>query len=196
MANIFDTYKTIAMLGKSGCGKGTQAKLLSEQTGFKVFSVGNRFRELGAEDTPLGRRLKATIDGGHLAPSWLAMYLFKESTLRLPSEEGIIYEGTNRKPLEAEVFHDVMSWLERPYKAVYFDISDEEVLKRLSIRGMLGHRQDDNEEGVRERLGWFHTETIKVIELFRSKGTLIEVNGEQDEKAVFEEMMTKLEAAS
>lgn len=194
MADIFDTYKTIAMLGKSGSGKGTQAKLLSDKTGFQVFSVGNRFRTVAQEDTPLGRRLKATIEGGHLAPSWLAMYLFKEATLPLTNAEGIIYEGTNRKPLEAEVFHDVMAWLERPYKAVYFDISDEEAMKRLSIRGMLGHRADDSEEGARERLEWFHNETIKVIEFFRSRGTLIKVNGEQDEDMVFKEMMEKLYA--
>jgi len=183
------------MIGKSGSGKGTQAKLLGEKTGFRVFSVGNRLREFAEEDTPLGKRVKATIDGGHLVPSWLAGYLFKEAAFPLSNSEGIIYEGTNRKLLEAEIFHNVMEWLERPYRAVLFDISDEEAMRRLSKRGMLGRRADDSEEGARERLAWFRTETLAVVDFFREKGMLVEVNGEQEEQAVFAEMIAKLEAS-
>ncbi len=196
MADIFDTYKTIAMLGKSGCGKGTQAKFLSKKTGFKIFSVGNRLREIAKEDTLLGKRVKATIDSGDVVPSWLAVHLFKQATLPLSHNEGIIYEGTNRRPPEVHVFHEVMEWMERPYRAVNFIISDEEAIRRLIGRGIALGRKDDNETSIRRRLKWFQEETMQCIEFFRGRGTLVEVNGEQNEQAVFAEMIEKLEASA
>lgn len=182
-------------MGKPGSGKGTQAKFLSEKTGFKIFSVGNELRELHKKDTPLALRVKTIMDSGGLVPSWLVEYFFQEETLFLDDQEGIIYEGTNRKFHEAEVFHETMTWLVRPYRITFLSISDEKSIKRIAKRGALGGRGDDNETSAKERLAWYYSDTEKAVNFFREKGVLVEVNGEQDEQAVFQEMISKLEAS-
>ena len=193
--NPFETYKTLVMVGKPGSGKGTQAKLVADKTGWKVFSTGDKFRELKKADTPLGRKIKETIDGGKLMPYWFASFLFEEAVVYLPSEEGIVYEGAGRLPSEAALFHDVMSWLERPYRAVYLDVPAEVVMERLKKRKLIEGRADDEEEKIKVRLAVHEKEVEPAMDVFREKGTLLHINGDQAIEKVHEEILAKLGTA-
>ncbi len=84
---------TIFFIGKPGCGKGTQAKLLSERTGWTVISAGQQFRAIAALDTRVGRKIKSEIEAGLLAPHWFAMYLFQKALFSLPSDASVIFDG-------------------------------------------------------------------------------------------------------
>ena len=81
--------KTIAMMGKPGSGKGTQAKLLAEALQFELFSSGDAFRKVKEQDSFLGRKVKEEMDKGYLMPHWFASYWFEHKVfvraLRLKS---------------------------------------------------------------------------------------------------------------
>ena len=148
-------YKAILFIGKSGCGKGTQAALLEKENGFGTFSSGARFREIAATGTTLGKRVGEVIDSGVFMPHWFATYVFQEKVFNTSSQDGIIFDGVARKPEEALLFHEVMSWVDRPYLVIYLKVSEESVRGRLVLRKEEQGRDDDSEEGVTSRLSQF-----------------------------------------
>lgn len=167
---------TILLIGKPGSGKGTQAKLLSEKTGWPIIASGDLFRSLAKEDSFAGRKTKEENDQGLLGPEWWATYFFQRSILNVPESEGVIFDGFGRKVPEAKIVIDVLNWLERPFRAVHIKVSDEEIIERLSKRGSSSGRADDS--AIEKRLDEYRAFTEHSIEVFRAAGKLIEVNGE------------------
>lgn len=182
--------KTVFFIGKPGCGKGTQAKLLSEKTGWPVISSGNQFRALAGEDTPIGRKIKSEMEAGNLAPHWFAMYLYLKSLFSVPEDADIIFDGFNRKMAEAELVVDSLTWLGRSLIIVNIVVSDEEVRRRIAGRKEVEGRADDS--AVEERLKEFYQNTDPAIEIFRDAGVLIDINGEQSPEATFKEICDAL----
>lgn len=185
--------KTVFFVGKPGCGKGTQAKLLSEKTGWPVISAGKQFRAIAAEDTPVGRKVKSEIDAGFLAPHWFAMYLYQKSLFALSEDASVIFDGFNRKLPEAELVVSSLTWLNRPFSVIYIDVSDEEVERRLELRKDIDGRADDHV--VAERLKEYYEYTDPAINVFRQAGVLIEVNGEQEPEKIAADIQTALNLA-
>jgi adenylate kinase len=167
--------RTIFFVGKPGSGKGTQAKMLAKKTGWRIITAGDQFRAMAAEDTPVGHRVKVENDAGMLQPHWLAMYLFLKSLFTVGADENIIFDGFNRKVMEAELTTDSLKWLGRPFTVLNIVVSDEEVEKRLALRKGIEGRADDNV--VDERLKEYHEYTEPAIEVFRKAGELIEIDG-------------------
>lgn len=173
-----DTH-TIFFIGKPGCGKGTQAKLLSEKTGWTVISAGNEFRSIAALDTTVGRKIKSEMDAGLLAPHWFAMYLYQKAFFLLPDNTNAIFDGFNRKVPEAELIIQSLAWLDRPFSIVHIDISDDEVHRRLLGRKESENRADDI--AVEERLKEYYTYTQAAVDTFRDAGVLVDIKGEQSQ---------------
>lgn len=167
---------TIFFIGKPGCGKGDQTKMLSEKTGWKVLTAGNEFRAMAGEETPVGEKIKSEMNAGLLLPSWLPMYLFLKNIFSLAQNEGVIFDGFARKIQEAELVVESLSWINRPFSVLHLKVSDEEILHRLALRKGIEGRADDGV--VDERLREYREYTEPVIEMFRNKGMLIEINGE------------------
>lgn len=182
--------QTIFFIGKPGCGKGTQARLLSERTGWPVIGAGAQFRAIAAEDTPAGIRTKRDIEQGFLMPHWFAMYLYLKGLFSLPSDASVIFDGFNRKEPEAELVLSSLTWLERPFTVIHIEVSDEEVRRRLEGRKSEQGRADDHSVDV--RLEEYETHTVKAIELFRETGALITINGEQTPEAIAEDIAAAL----
>ena len=174
--------RTIFFIGKPGCGKGDQARLLSEKTGWKVLTAGNELRAMMTLDTPVGQKIKSEMNEGLLLPHWLPMYLFLKDFFALPDDAGAIFDGFNRALPEAELVADALSWLNRPFSILYLKVSDEEIKHRLELRKGIEGRADD--DVVDERLKEYRTYTEPVVEMFRGKGMLIEINGEQTREAI------------
>jgi adenylate kinase len=125
-------------------------------------------------------------------PYWFASFLFEEAVVYLPAEEGIIYEGAGRLPSEAALFHDVMEWLERPYRTVYLDVPAEVSMDRLKKRKIIEGRADDEEDKIKVRLAVHEKEVEPAIDVFRAKGTMLHINGDQTIEKVHEEILAKL----
>ena len=182
--------RTLFFVGKPGCGKGTQAKLLSGTTGWPVISAGKQFRAIADEDTPVGRKVKSEIDAGLLAPHWFAMYLYQKSLFALEQDASVIFDGFNRKLPEAELVVSSLTWLERPFSVIYISVSDTEVERRLELRKDIDGRADDHV--VAERLKEYYEYTNPAIDIFRQAGVLIEINGEQAPEKIAEDITAAL----
>jgi adenylate kinase len=174
--------RTIFFIGKPGCGKGTQAKLLSERTGWPVLGSGKLFREIATHETPVGKKVKAEIDSGLLAPPWFAMYLYLDSLFSVSDVQSVIFEGFGRKVEETKLIVDSLLWLDRPFSILNIAISDEEMLQRLNIRKQDSGRADDL--AIEERLKEYNLYTKDAIEVFRRENVLVDINGEQTREAI------------
>ena len=174
--------QTIFFVGKPGCGKGTQAKLLAEHTGWPIFSSGAEFRNIAEEPTMVGKKVKQEIDAGLLSPPWFAMYLYQKALFSITEGQSVIFDGFNRKVPEAELIVDSLTWLNRSFLVMNIVISDEEAMKRIALRKLESDRVDD--QFVPERLKEYNKFTKNAIEVFRTSGNLIEIHGEQSREAI------------
>jgi adenylate kinase len=182
--------KTIFFIGKPGSGKGDQARLLSEKTGWKVITAGEQFRALSAEDTPVGRKMKIDNDAGLLQPHWFAMYLFLKSLFSLSEDENVIFDGFCRKESEAELVIDSLRWIGRSFSLIHLTVSDEEIKHRIELRKGVEGRADDN--AVDERLKEYRLYTEPAIEKIRESGNLIEIKGEGTREEIAENIRKAL----
>jgi adenylate kinase len=170
---------TVFFIGKPGSGKGTQAKILAERTGWIILASGAQFRALAEEDSVVGRKLRDELAQGQLAPHWFAMYLYQRALFSVPEDASVIFDGFNRKVQEAELNIATLEWIGRPFTVVNIDVSDDEVRRRLDGRAQTSGRSDDHQDVVEERLEEYQEHTVKALEIFRTKGVLIDIDGGQ-----------------
>lgn len=178
-------YQTIIFMGKTGCGKGTQAKRLAKELGLPIFSTGDRVRELSAEDSSLGRHIRDIHISGWV-PEWLASYLFAHAILDEHIDSGLIFESVARKPEEAKKLHEMHTMLSRSYIVIHLDTPDEVVTERMRSRQ---RDESDTDENIKKRLQAFYDETVHSLEFFESQGKVITINANQSEDAVYEEVL-------
>ncbi len=184
-------YKSIAFMGKISSGKGTQAHNVIQAFGGTLYSNGDKMRATAKLPTPFCEKMKETYEGGFLMPEWVASYWMTDA---LVSEQGsgtVVFEGVAKKPNEAQLFDEIHHWIHRPYVVFHLEISDDEVRRRSERRA---RDVVDSPKSVEKRLEEYHTYTAKSIEFFRTKGTLIDVDGtlspEDVQKQVFNYLMS------
>jgi len=168
--------QTIFFIGKPGSGKGTQAQLLAQATGWPVKVTSDGLREIVAEGGAVGKKLKETMDSGVLTPSWFPQYVFLKWLFALKEDEGVIFDGFNRKSAEAEFVTEALTWIGRSYTILHLNVSDEEVRKRLVLRAQTSGRPDDH--AVDKRMEEYYGNTEGSIGFLRTTGKVIEINGE------------------
>lgn len=182
--------RTIFFIGKPGCGKGTQAKLLAEKTGWRIMSAGDTLRSMATLDTPVGRKMRSQMNAGLLMPSWVPTYLFLKEIFSLPDGMSVILDGFNRKLHEAVLIKEALAWLERPFFVIYLRVSDTEIRRRLALRKNIEDRADD--QVVEERLKEYYSHTEPVVDMFRKGGAIIELDGEQTTEKIAADINTAL----
>ncbi len=167
-------YQSIVFMGKIASGKGTKANLVLHSFGGSLYSNGNKVREVAQLPTPFGKKMKEMYEGGYLMPEWVASYWMAHALVYQYVNERIVFEAVAKKPNEAELFHEIHEWIERPYIVFNLDISDDLVRERS-----LNRARDvvDSEKSVEKRLEEYHAYTAKSIEFFREHGTLIDIDG-------------------
>ncbi len=180
-------YESIVLMGKITCGKGTQTAAITEQFGGTMFSIGNKVRELSEMDTPLGHKMKDAYEQGLLAPNWLASYWMMHALLHRHGDDLLIFEAVARKPDEAEIFHEIHEWTDRPYIVFHLDIPDDMVRTRSAERN---RDAVDAPEAVEKRLEEFNEYTTKSLEVFRSHGKVVDIDGTQPIEEVTKQIFT------
>lgn len=182
-------YQSIVLMGKIASGKGTQANLILSHFGGSLYSNGNKVRESAQQPTVFGRKMKEMYEGGYLIPEWIASYWMTHALISQYQDERIVFEAVAKKPHEAELFHEIHLWVDRPYVVFHIDISDEEVRLRSEKRA-----RDivDSAKSVEKRLEEYRTYTAHSIEVFRKHGTLIDIDGGGTEAEVQEQIFQYL----
>lgn len=161
-------------MGKIACGKGTQADLILSHFGGSLYSNGNKVRESATLPSVFGGKMKEMYESGRLIPEWIASYWMTHALINQYEKERIVFEAVAKKPAEAELFHEIHTWMDRPYIVFHIDISDDEVRKRSEARA-----RDivDSPRSVEKRLEEYNAFTTRSIEVFRSHGTLRDIDG-------------------
>ena len=174
----------IILIGIQGAGKSTQGNIISQELNIPYLSTGHIFREMAKEKTPLGRYIKETINAGYLIPDDKALEIVTEYLHRPEYKTGYIMDGFPRTTQQAEKFENGIT------KVIYLKVSDKEALWRLSGRD--DNREDDTLKAIRKRISLFHEFTEPVLEHFREKGILIEIDGEKSIEEISKEILEKL----
>src|SRR3989344_6470315 len=164
-------------LGPQGSGKSTQAELFAQKLSIPYFEVGQILREKSQESDEVAIEIKKALDQGHLVPDEITNSIVKEKTSN--AKGGYVLDGYPRNSIQfAELDPDIT-------KAFYVKVSDEESIKRLVKRG----RSDDTEQVLSKRLEIYHGETEPLLNDFKSKGILVEINGEKPIEEIHQEIM-------
>ena len=213
----------IIMLGAPGAGKGTQADILSREIGLPRIASGDLLRQALEEGTRPGLAAKNYMDKGLLAPDDITIEMILQRLGRPDCASGCILDGFPRTLHQAEVLDRALEEQgKRVDKAIYIEVPDEELVKRLSGRwlcracqtpyhatssppetpgrcdkcgGELYQRSDDRQETVRDRLTVFFTETAPILDYYEEQNKLSRVNGNLGIQAVASEIISALKAS-
>lgn len=204
-------------MGPPGAGKGTQAALLAQALGYHQFSTGAAFRRMATEDSDLGRRVRETIDRGRLAPPELAAEIVRAAVRDYVSTgHGLIFDGTPRTVEEARVVDNFFAAQRYGQPLViYLNVDRDEMLERNSQRqyclgiahdfpvvseadvqrcaqlgGQVGVRPDDGTAEMATRWDEFMNRTYPVVEAYRQRGIVHEVDGRPSVKEVHGSVMS------
>ena len=189
---------TYIFIGRSGCGKGTQSKLmidyikqtagLAENPVLHV-ETGAHLREFIQGPSLASREAKQIMDAKELQPSFVSNFIWSKVLIEnVTGEEHLIIDGSPRKLVEAQILDSGLSFLGRVKpKVVHLNVSREWSKERLLDRG----RADDDILGIEKRLDWFDGEVAPVIEFFRNADNFdyLDINGEQPIEKVHQDIL-------
>ncbi len=204
------------LLGPPGAGKGTQAEIMKERLNLVHLSTGDILRGEVKAGTELGLKAKSYMERGELVPDELIIEMIKGKLEGLDKSQGFLLDGFPRTVAQAQALDDMLLELGMNLDAVlYLKVSWEIVKMRLVGRlickgcgaiyhkvnkppkeegicdicgGELYQREDDKEEVIKSRFDVYNERTAPLIDFYRRKGILFEVNSEVSPEATFKEI--------
>jgi adenylate kinase len=165
-------------MGPPGAGKGTQGALLAESRGVPKFATGDLLRDAVKRGTPLGLRAKAVMEQGHLVSDDIILGIVRDELAKPGAARGVIFDGVVRTIPQAEGVERLLAEKGRRMDAVlFFDVSDEEILGRLTKRRTVEQRADDDPDAVATRLAAYRKQTAPVLEWYQGRNVLHRIPG-------------------
>lgn len=195
-----DNQQTFVFFGRSGSGKGTQAKLLIEyleknkNNGTLYIETGQHFRNFIAKEHNHSASLtRKVLDTGDLMPVFMPIWLWTGLLVeKFTGKEDLILDGLCRRPDEAPVLDSAMKFygIKNPY-IIYINTGKEWSLQRLRERG---REDDDKEEDMKRKLAWFDWNVMPAMAYFHEHKdyTFIEVDGEKSIEEVHADIISKI----
>lgn len=200
-----DSGLRIVLFGAPGAGKGTQAKLLTEQLGVSHIGSGDLFRQNLQNETPLGLRAAEYVNQGLLVPDEVTIDMILERVLSLQKEQGFILDGFPRNQSQADALEQALERRSRKLdQVVFINVPESELIRRLGQRhscrqcqaphtvdegqmaadqrcrycqGELYQRVDDEPGPVRRRVRVYQEETLPLLEYYLERGLLVDIPG-------------------
>lgn len=198
----------LVLLGPPGAGKGTQAKVLSDEFKIPHISTGDILRDAVKDKTPIGIKAKGYMDRGELVPDDIVIEIVAQRLVRPDCQKGFILDGFPRTGAQAEALDKTLAKLNCPIElTIYFKTSINTIISRLSGRRVckncganyhiknippkvpgkcdlcgreLYQRDDDKEETVRKRIVVYEKTVPEIITYYEDKGKLRTVSGDLD----------------
>lgn len=163
----------ILLLGPPGAGKGTQGALLAARLGIPKFATGDLLRDAVKLGTPIGLKVKATMESGELVNDDLIMGVVRDELARPAAAGGVIFDGVVRTIPQAEGVARLLAERGRVMDTVlFFEIADQVILDRLERRRATEGRADDDPQAVKTRLKAYRAQTAPVLEFYRTQGNV------------------------
>jgi adenylate kinase len=169
----------LILFGPPGSGKGTQAAKLVEKYNLVHISTGDLFRYEMGNNTPLGLKAKAYMAKGELVPDEVTIGMLRNKVEAHPDANGFIFDGFPRNILQAEALDKLLHELETSVTAlVALHVDDEEIVRRILLRGQTSSRADDNDEDIiRKRILVYKNETTPVFDFYAQQGKSYHIEG-------------------
>lgn len=213
--------KHLILLGAPGSGKGTQAKIMAERLEIAHLSTGDILRDEVRRGTELGNKAKEYMNAGKLVTDALILDMIEARLSCASVQSGFILDGFPRTLPQAEGLEKLAERLGIAIDAVVnLNVDAEAIVKRLSARstcstcgtiynevtkppqrpglcdldnGLLHRRPDDSEMVVRHRLSVYFQQTKPLEDFYRSRGLIINVQGDNPVETVTADIMSRLE---
>lgn len=206
----------MVFLGPPGAGKGTMAVRVAEAAGIPHVSTGDIFRFNIKNATELGKKVKAILDSGELVPDSVTIELVEDRLQKEDARNGFILDGFPRTIPQA----DALGGMTELDRVINFELSDEEVVKRLSGRRVhpgsgrtyhvlfspprqegkddttgepLVQREDDREDSIKNRLRVYREQTQPLIDYYRSRGKLVDLDSSPAPDSVYAALASLLD---
>ena len=161
----------ILLLGPPGAGKGTQGALLAARLGVPKFATGDLLRDAVSRETPLGLEARAVMEAGGLVSDAIILGVVREELRRPEAAGGVVLDGVVRTIPQAEGVAALLAEQGRRVDLVlFFDVTDAEILARLTRRRTLESRADDDPAAVQRRLVAYREQTEPVLAWYEARG--------------------------
>ena len=183
-----------SVFGAPGSGKGTQSYRLSSKYCLKHISTGDLFRREIAKNSSIGQYVKNFVDKGQLIPDATVLKEVYRTALCHKYAKGYIFDGFPRTEVQAEMMDVLLEKKKLHLKLViYIVVEESALLERLHSRAEDSERSDDKDEVIIERMGIYKKMTFPVIEYYKKKGKLIEIDGMNPVDGVFADICSKID---
>jgi adenylate kinase len=210
----------IVLLGPPGAGKGTQAQVISREMNLAHISSGDLFRENLKNQTELGKLAQGYMNRGELVPDDVTIAMVRDRLSRPDCKEGALLDGFPRTPAQAEALSEMLATLgQNVHRVPYISVPAELLIERLGGRwtcpncghvyhekynppkqqgvcdvegAQLIQRDDDKAETVERRIRVYMDQTSPLIEYYRQKGLLVEVDGTQGIEDVSKDILVAI----
>jgi len=213
----------LVLLGAPGAGKGTQAAVISRELNLPHLASGDLFRQAVQKGTKLGELVKSYMERGALAPDDVTIQVISERLNESDCAEGCVFDGFPRTLEQAKALDKALAERGKALdKAIYIDVPEKELMKRLGGRwvcrqcqapyhevtsppktsgkcdrcgGELYQRPDDNETTIKERLKVYFAQTTPLLDYYQEKGKLVKIDGKLGIEQVAESVLEALGSA-
>ncbi|TML92976.1 MAG: adenylate kinase [Actinobacteria bacterium] len=166
------------LLAPPGAGKGTQGDRLAEAYGVPHLATGDLLRQHVEEGTPVGLEAKRFMDRGELVPDRVVVDLVSRHLAGPEPLPGFVLDGFPRTLPQAKTAYDWGKTHDRTFHAVVsLDVPEDELVRRLLERGRRSGRTDDTEDTIRRRLAVYKENTRPLLDFYRDRGVLHEIDG-------------------
>ncbi len=168
----------LIIMGPPGAGKGTQAKFIAEHFAIPAISTGDIFRVNVSEGTPLGVEAQKFMDAGEYVPDEVTNLMVRNRIDEVDAIPGFLLDGYPRTLAQVTELDDMIAFTGHRLDAVVvLTVDPEEIVQRLLQRAQVEGRADDTEDVIRRRQEIYTEQTAPLIDVYRDRGLLVEVDG-------------------
>lgn len=187
----------LIIMGPPGAGKGTQATFIAERYGIPAISTGDIFRANVSQGTPLGLEAKRYMDAGEYVPDEVTNSMVRNRIAEDDARTGFLLDGYPRTVAQVAELDGMLTDAGLALDAaVVLTVDREVIVERLLHRATVEGRADDTEEVIRRRQEVYEEQTAPLVDVYRDRGLLVEVDGIGEVDEVTQRVLAAIESVT